>query len=87
MDTVSIILSISIVVNIVLAIGLRNLFRQNDALEDLAIETIKNTKEKVSNALLEMENADIRGSFEADDEVGVAFKDIKTAITQLNEIL
>ena len=32
-----------------------------------------------------MRNLDTKGSFEKDDEVGVAFGEIKTAIEELNE--
>ena len=86
MDTVSIILIIvSILLNLVLAFSVRNLLRQNEALEDFTINVVESTKEKVTQALTTMKNADIRGSFEADDEVGSAFKDITAAINDLNE--
>jgi hypothetical protein len=80
-----ILLGLSVTLNLALAYGVFNLLRKNQAIEDLMIETVLDTKEHVQNALLVMENSDIKGSFEADDEVGVAFQDIKTAITELTQ--
>jgi hypothetical protein len=85
MITIYILLGLSVVFNLLLAYGIFNLLRKNTAIEDLMIETVLDTKEHVQNALLVMENSDIKGSFEADDEVGVAFQDIKTAITELTQ--
>jgi len=82
---VNILLGLSIGINIVLLYGIFNLVRKSEAIEDLLVNTLKDTKEHITNALLVMQNSDIKGSFEADDEVGVAFKDIKTAIEELNE--
>lgn len=82
---VNILLGLSIVINIVLLYGIFNLVRKSEAIEDLMVDTLRDTKEHITNALLVMQNSDIKGSFEADDEVGVAFKDIKTAIEELNE--
>jgi len=80
-----ILLGLSVAFNLLLAYGIFNLLRKNTAIEDLMVETIMDTKEHIQNALLVMENSDIKGSFEADDEVGVAFNDIKTALTELNQ--
>lgn len=85
MDIIYIILIISIVINLIAVFVVRNLLLQNEAIEDTMINVVRETKETVSNALLEMENADINGSFANDDEVGVAFKDIKDIIKTLNE--
>jgi hypothetical protein len=82
---VNILLGLSIGINIVLLYGIFNLVRKSEAIEDLMVDTLRDTKEHITNALLVMQNSDIKGSFEADDEVGVAFKDIKTAIEELNE--
>ena len=82
---VNILLGLSIGINIVLLYGIFNLVRKSEAIEDLLVNTLRDTKEHITNALLVMQNSDIKGSFEADDEVGVAFKDIKTAIEELNE--
>lgn len=85
MDIISIILTISVIVNLVLGFGIRNLLRQNEALEDTLVNTINDTKEYVTNALNTMKDSDLRGAFESDDEVGSAFKDITDAIENLNE--
>jgi hypothetical protein len=82
---VNILLGLRIGINIVLLYGIFNLVRKSEAIEDLMVDTLRDTKEHITNALLVMQNSDIKGSFEADDEVGVAFKDIKTAIEELNE--
>lgn len=83
--TIYIILGICIPIILILLYGVWNLLRKLNAMEDLIIDTVKETKEHVQNALLVMQHSDINGSFESDDEVGVAFKDIKTAIDELNE--
>ena len=41
-----------------------------------------NTIEKVNN---DLKRADYKGSFEADDEVGTIFKEIKIIISQLDQ--
>jgi len=46
------------------------------------IEDFVNTIEKVNS---DLKRADYRGSFEADDEVGFIFKEIKNIIKQLDK--
>ena len=46
------------------------------------IEDFINTIEKISS---DLKRADYRGSFEADDEVGFIFKEIKNIIKQLDK--
>ena len=46
------------------------------------IEDFINTVEKISS---DLKRADYRGSFEADDEVGFIFKEIKNTIKQLDK--
>ena len=81
---IHIILGISIALNIALIYGAWNLIKKSEAVEDLLRETVLESKEHISNALVQMKNSDIKGSFEADDEVGVAFQDIKNALENLN---
>jgi|TARA_B110000014_G_C19600141_1_gene318120 hypothetical protein len=45
------------------------------------VEDFIQTVEKVNT---DLKQADYRGSFEADDEVGIIFKEIKTIIKQLD---
>lgn len=85
MITISILLGLSVVINLVLIYGLFNLVKKNEAIEDLMIDSISNAKEHIGNALLVMQQLDIRGSFEKDDEVGVAFDEIKKTVEELYE--
>ena len=57
-----------------------NLNTKLESLEDLVTDFI-NTIEKMQKDLKVM---DYRGSFEADDETGVIFEQIKTTINQLD---
>ena len=58
-----------------------NLTTKIELLEDW-IEDFINTVEKVNS---DLKKADYRGSFEADDEVGFIFKEIKNIIKQLDK--
>ena len=74
---IEIILGVSVVFNIGLLIGVRNLLRQNEQLEDDLVGTINGVVQTISDANERMESADIRGSFESDDEVGVYLQNSK----------
>ena len=80
-------ITISLLLNIVLGLGIRNLLKQNEELEDTLLETTADIKVKVAVALDALKNADLKGSFESDDEVGVVFKEIKEIVENLNEII
>ncbi len=80
-------ITISVLLNIVLGLGIRNLLKQNEELEDTLLETTAEIKMKVTVALDALKNADLKGSFESDDEVGVVFKEIKDVVENLNEII
>jgi len=79
-----IVLGISILFNIVLLIGVFNLLRQNEQLEDRIVDTINSTRDKAESALENMRRLDTREVFEKDDEVGVSFDEIKKIIEDLN---
>ena len=82
-----IIISISVLINLILLIGIRNLLRQNEQLEDRMVTLIGDVRNRVSSALQNMRSIDERGMFEKDDEVGVTFEEIKKIIEDLdNEI-
>ncbi len=81
------IITISLLLNIVLGLGIRNLLKQNEELEDTLLETTADIKTKVTVALDALKNADLKGSFESDDEVGVVFKEMKEIVENLNEII
>ena len=87
MDYVLIGLFTSAVFNLVLLIGVRNLLKQNEQLEDRVIGTINDTQSKVISALEKMREIDTRQAFEKDDEVGVTFNQLKKIVEDLNEQL
>jgi hypothetical protein len=85
--TYNIIIGISVILNLILLIGVRNLLKQNEQLEDRVIETIASTRDNVGNALNEMRRLDNKQAFEKDDEVGVTFNELKKIVENLNEQL
>lgn len=87
LTTYNIIIGVSAVLNIVLLIGVRNLLRQNEQLEDRLIKTIDETREAVSKSLEQMRQLDNREVFEKDDEVGVTFNELKKVVQDLNNEL
>lgn len=65
-----------------------NLLRKNEALEDeveFSETYIENTYNSMKRAYDRMKKVDRLGSFEADDESGYIFNEIKNTIEQLNE--
>tara|TARA_Y100000004_G_scaffold134754_1_gene152424 strand:- start:396 stop:659 length:264 start_codon:yes stop_codon:yes gene_type:complete len=82
---IEIILGVSVVFNIGLLIGVRNLLKQNEQLEDDLVGTINGVVQTITDANERMEAADIRGSFESDDEVGTVFTELKGIVKELNE--
>ena len=85
--TYNIIIGVSTVLNIVLIIGVRNLLKQNEQLEDRFVDTVNSTRNKVEFALDEMRKIDNREAFEKDDEVGVTFNELKKIVNDLNNQL
>tara|TARA_R110000851_G_scaffold194321_1_gene345149 strand:- start:1315 stop:1578 length:264 start_codon:yes stop_codon:yes gene_type:complete len=84
MDYILIGLITSAVINLLLLIGVRNLLKQNEQLEDRVIFTVDDTRIKVSTCLEKMKSLDIKEAFEKDDEVGVVFLELKKTIEELN---
>ena len=74
----------SVLINLVLLVGVRNLLRQNEQLEDRLLSLIRDTREKVSTSLQKMRDIDTRQAFEKDDEVGVTFDQLNKIIEDLN---
>ena len=65
-----------------------NLLRKNEALEDeveFSETYIENTYNSMKRAYARLKKVDRLGSFEADDESGYIFDEIKNTIEQLNE--
>lgn len=85
--TYNIIIGISVILNIILLIGVRNLLRQNEQLEDRLVQTVTSTRDRVNSALTEMRKLDNREAFEKDDEVGVTFDELKKIVEDLNNEL
>jgi hypothetical protein len=84
LTTYNIIVGISVVINIILLIGVRNLLKQNEQLEDRIIGTINSIRDRVGSALNKMRELDTKQVFEKDDEVGVTFQEIKKIVEDLN---
>ncbi len=85
MESIYFFLTLSILINIVLLIGVRNLIKQNEELEDTVVEVIDSTRVKVEIALERMRDIDTREVFEKDDEVGATFEQLKNIIEDLNQ--
>ena len=80
----------SVLLNVFLLIGTRNLNRQNEQYQDYIEEELTTSdtiRTKVEKAYNRMQDADIRGSFESDDEVGSAFTELKSIMGELNKSL
>ena len=85
--TYNIIIGVSVILNIVLLIGVRNLLRQNEQLEDRLVDTVDTIRRRVSDALSNMRKLDNKEVFEKDDEVGVTFNEMKTIVEDLDNEL
>ena len=84
LTTYNIIVGVSLTLNIILLIGVRNLLKQNEQLEDRIIGTINSIRDRVGSALNKMRELDNKEVFEKDDEVGVTFQEIKKVVEDLN---
>ena len=82
--TYNIIIVVSVILNIVLLVGIRNLLRQNEQLEDRLVGTVQTIRTRVSDALENMRRLDNKQVFEKDDEVGVTFDEMKKIVQDLN---
>jgi len=82
--TYNIVIGISVILNIVFLIGVRNLLKQNEQLEDTLVETNDSVKKALQSSLDNMRKLDNKQVFEKDDEVGVSFNEIKKIIEKLN---
>ena len=83
----NIIVGISVVINIILLIGVRNLLKQNEQLEDRLVETNDSVRNTLQISLDNMRKLDNKQVFEKDDEVGVSFNEIKKIIEELNNTI
>jgi hypothetical protein len=85
--TYNIIVGISVVINIILLIGVRNLLKQNEQLEDRLVATNDSVRKSLQESLDNMRKLDNKQVFEKDDEVGVSFNEIKKIIEELNNTI
>lgn len=85
LTTYNIIVGISVLINIILLIGVRNLLKQNEQLEDKLVNTVNQTRNSVEDALNRMRELDNKEAFEKDDEVGVTFDALRKVVEGLNE--
>jgi len=73
-----------------LAYGAYNLTLQNEKLEEAVAfyqGKLDEIREKVLETDIELKQLDIRGAFEADDEVGFVFKNIKELSSDLTKTI
>jgi|TARA_R110001592_G_scaffold4546_2_gene25553 hypothetical protein len=82
---IEILLGVSVIANLVLLYGVRNLLKQNEQLEDTVTEVVNDTQETITTAIADMQQADLRGSFESDDEVGSVFTELKSITDKLKD--
>jgi len=85
--TYNIIIGISVITNVILLVGVRNLLKQNEQLEDRLVETNDFVKNKVEASLDRMRQLDFKQAFEKDDEVGASFQELKKVVEELNNDL
>ena len=78
---ITILFLISFIINVLLIIGLRNLFSKIDKLE----QNYLSTKQKIEIMYEELVQIDNMGLFEKDDYVGATFDGIKQLIQRYNE--
>jgi hypothetical protein len=78
---ITILFLISFIINVLLIIGLRNLFSKIDKLE----QSYLSTKQKIEIMYEELVQIDNMGLFEKDDYVGATFDGIKQLIQRYNE--
>lgn len=79
----TVLLILSAGINVALLIGVRNLIKQNELLEDYIIDL----QTGLTSALQRMRVIDRRGAFEADDEVGFVFTTLNGIVQSLNSFI
>ena len=81
------IIILSIVI-ILLGYTTYNLMQKCETLEDIAIDS-QNQYKALASSIVElqaiMKKADSKGSFESDDEIGIAFTTIKDAVKRVEQ--
>jgi ABC-type multidrug transport system fused ATPase/permease subunit len=88
MTILIIILVVSLGVNVILFITAWRKMIQIEKITEIAQEyaaKFETVNTRMQDTLEEMRSIDIRGAFEADDEVGAAFKSLEGLIEQFND--
>lgn len=83
------IICVLLILSIILFLRGIGLVKRNEKLEDVVIEydiREEETKKVLELMLQQMKEIDIKGSFEADDEVGAVFNELKSLIETYNNI-
>ena len=89
MEIILIIIVLSLI-QIGLGYGCYNLIKQNEALEEATLfyqTKFDVIREKALQTEIQLKELDIKGAFEADDEVGFVFKAIKDISSELNQTI
>jgi len=70
--------------------GNYNLMKQNEVLED-QVTALQNVLDEIKDQVVDINTRlteiDIKGSFEADDEVGFVFKEIREMANELSDVI
>lgn len=84
---ITILLSLSVLLNIILINRGIRLVRIIESLQDRSYNERIAVQSSLNTMLDEMREIDIRGSFESDDEVGVVFNELKQLVERYNELV
>ena len=85
-----IILTISVVINILLGYGVYNSIRKVEKYEDLVQDQVgymKNISDLIVDSQKHLQNLDEKGVFQSDDEVGYFFNQMKAVQDELNQYM
>jgi hypothetical protein len=80
---IGIFLILSVFLNVILLFAILNITKKIEVYEDF----ITVMRDDVTNVITQMRAVDIRGSFEADDEVGIVFKGMLGLVASLTGFL
>jgi len=78
------------IITVILIYAIINLIKQTEQLEDQVsyyIDIVDSVREKVLDVQVQLKEIDIKGSFEADDEVGFVFKEIQLIADDLTNTI
>ena len=84
---ITILISVSVLLNIILINRGMKLVRIIELLQDRSYNERIAVQSSLNTMLDEMREIDIRGSFESDDEVGAVFTELKQLVERYNELV